>query len=298
MISFNDKNRGFTLLELMVAMAIGLIVMASIFQVFRTYQKGQTSQQLVVDMMQNGRAAMTLMKREIRMAGYAPAATDGIDNDGDTLIDDDDPSEIGSGFLRAEPGLINFTMDILTDNPADCSDGADNDSDGLIDEPDECYDGDTNDANEDITYDLNGTTLRRIANGVTADLAYDIEAVAFAYAYDADFDGLLDTDSGATDGNIIWAYNNNNSTFPVLDRDIATGGVPPTGPVLMSTAGGRSIIGAVKIWLLARTAYPVSNYADTQTYQVADQAIGPGTYDPRYKRTLLTATVYCRNLRF
>jgi prepilin-type N-terminal cleavage/methylation domain-containing protein len=296
MISFKDNNRGFTLLELMVAMAIGLIVMASIFQVFRTYQKSQTSQQLVVDMLQNGRAAMTLMKREIRMAGYAPAAQDGIDNDGDTLIDDADPSEIGPGFVEAQRGLINFTMDILPDNPADCSDGADNDSDGLIDEPDECYDGDTNDANEDITYDLNGTTLRRIANGVTADLAYDIEAVAFAYAYDADSDGLLDTDSGATDGNIIWAYN---YAFPgVLDRDIATGGAPPTGPVLMTPAGSRSIIGAVKIWLLARTAYPVSNYADTQTYQVADQAIGPGTYDPRYKRTLLTATIYCRNLRF
>jgi prepilin-type N-terminal cleavage/methylation domain-containing protein len=296
MIFFKEKNHGFTLIELMIAMVIGLIIMASIYQVFRSYQQAQATQQLVVDMLQNARAAMTLMKREIRMAGYAPAAKDGIDNDGDGDIDNADPSEIGPGFVKAQRDLINFTMDILPDNPAHCSDGVDNDSDGLIDELDECYDGDTNDANENITYDLSGATLRRITSDGTADLAYDIEAVAFAYAYDADFNGLPDTDTGAIDGNVVWAYDSNGDLN--LDLDIATGGNPPGGAVSMTTAGGRSIIGAVKIWLLARTANPLPNYSDTHTYQLADQTIGPGTYDPRYKRTLLTATVYCRNLRF
>jgi type IV pilus assembly protein PilW len=302
MIPVTKNNRGVTLIELMIAMVIGLIIMASIFQVFRSHQKAQTAQQLVVNMLQNARAAMTLMKREIRMAGHAPAATDGQDNDADGNNDESDDSDYPGGFpgfLTAERGNVQFTMDLFP-NPDWCADGIDNDGDAATDEVDECFsNGNTTDLNENITYSLNSTTstLERttitLTETKTAALAYDIEAVAFAYAYDSDFDGTLDTGG---DGNVIWAYDL--AGLNQLDFDIATHVSPITGPVDLVTAGGRSIIGAVKIWLLARTAYPVTDYSDTQTYQLADQTIGPGTYDPRYKRTLLTATVYCRNLRF
>jgi prepilin-type N-terminal cleavage/methylation domain-containing protein len=304
MIPVTKNNRGFTLVELMIAMVIGLIIMASIFQVFRSHQKAQTAQQLVVDMLQNARASMTLMKREIRMAGHAPAATDGQDNDADGNNDESDDSDYPGGFprfLAAKRGMIQFTMDFFP-NPDWCKDGVDNDGDANIDEVDECFsNGNTTDLNENITYSLNGTTSTLERTTITASetktaaLAYDIEAVAFAYAYDADpsdDDDNLAVDAG---GNVIWAYDL--AGFNKLDYDIAAYAPPITGPVDLDTAGGRSIIRAVKIWLLARTASPVADYADTQTYQLADQTIGPGTYDPRYKRTLLTATVYCRNLR-
>jgi len=67
------KNRkGFTLIELCVAMAIATFVMAAIYSVYRAQTQSHRAQQLVVEMQQNMRAAMYLLEREIRMAGYSP----------------------------------------------------------------------------------------------------------------------------------------------------------------------------------------------------------------------------------
>jgi len=303
---------GFTLVELMVAMVIAGIVLAAIYQAYRSQQKAYVTQQMVIEMQQNARSAMTLMKREIRMAGYKPAATDGIDNDipPDASIDNDDDSENGRmagqeiGIMEARRDRIMFRMDILPDVPAKCSDGIDDPPVlGLIDDPAECYDGLADDPGEQVSYTLqpnaagNGNDLVRItldASGteVSSILAYDIEAIAFGYAYDSDEDGLLDTDAG---GNVIWAYYNGTGP-PMLNRNAETGAAF-MGP-LLTTAGGAPLIGAVRIWLLARTPHPIQGEMDTHTYQVGDQVFSPGTYNPGYRRTLQTATVYCRNLRF
>lgn len=64
-----DSGRGFTLLETMVAMAIGLIVMAAMASLFKT---GMTSAQLVTqraETQQNMRAAIDIMVKDIGMAG-------------------------------------------------------------------------------------------------------------------------------------------------------------------------------------------------------------------------------------
>jgi type IV pilus assembly protein PilW len=73
------KNKGFTLPELMIAMAVGSIIMAVIYSTYQAQQKSYTTQHLGVEMQQNIRAAMSLMKREIRMAGYDPEETSGAD---------------------------------------------------------------------------------------------------------------------------------------------------------------------------------------------------------------------------
>ena len=66
------NNGGFTLVELLVAMAISLIVMGSIYSVYRSQQKSYIAQEQVAMMQQNLRAGMTMMTRDIRMAGYDP----------------------------------------------------------------------------------------------------------------------------------------------------------------------------------------------------------------------------------
>jgi len=270
------NHRGFSLIELMVAMAIAMIVLAAIHQAYLSQQKAYTSQQLVVEMQQNARAAMTLMKREIRMAGFAPAAKDGQDNDGDTNIDEADGDYPAGrpGFVVAESNEIQFTRDTLPD-PEFCADGVDNDIDTAIDEFDECFsNGNTAGFNEDITYSLSGTTLMRDDTNDSSPpqvLAYDIEAVAFGYSADIlplpDGDGELDSDPLQPDNFRFW-------------------------PIVPAPRIGT--IGAVKIWLLARTAHPIKDYSDpTLSYQVGDQTIVPA--DRSYKRTLQIATVYCRN---
>lgn len=63
---------GFTLTELLVAMTLAGIVMAAIYSTYTSQQKAQVITEDVSSIQQNLRAAMYMMGREIRMAGYDP----------------------------------------------------------------------------------------------------------------------------------------------------------------------------------------------------------------------------------
>jgi type IV pilus assembly protein PilW len=77
-IEMNFKNNsGFTLIELMVAMAISGIVMTAIIASYQNETRSHLTQQATVDMHQNGRAAMLMMTSEIQMAGYDPTGSAG-----------------------------------------------------------------------------------------------------------------------------------------------------------------------------------------------------------------------------
>ena len=67
-----DNKKGFTLIELMVAMAISTLVMAAIYSTYRSQLRSHVTQQAMVEMQQNARAAMFIMEREIKMAGFDP----------------------------------------------------------------------------------------------------------------------------------------------------------------------------------------------------------------------------------
>jgi type IV pilus assembly protein PilW len=274
MHSLRNGHKGFTLVEMLVGMAVASVVMISIYTAYVNHQRSHVTQQLVVDMQQNARAALALMKREIRMMGYDPVATDGIDNDTNSIIDDESS---GADIIEAQDNLIQFSADLN-------------------------YDGDTADANENITYQLVGTELRR--NGQV--VAYDIEAIGFAYAYDEDpapnGDGELDLSSN---GFVIWIFDSNpgdnaldrlvdTNDDGVIDVNDDNGGKNRMGPQVPVTW-----IRAVKIWLLARTRQPIKGQNDVQTYVVGSDHNGPafdGNWDSRRKRVLLTTTVYCRNM--
>ena len=284
-----NTHQGFTLVELLVAMAVGLIVMTGIYSAYVNQQRSHVTQRLVVEMQQNARGAISLMKREIRMAGHDPVATDGVDNDGVNGIDD--PGETAdAGFWEAWSNLIQFETDINSD-------------------------GDDDDTNENVTYKLvNGTELERRtkdAGGLYRNdiLAYDIEALGFAYAFDDDGDGALDRSVG---GNIIWAFESNpisNTLDKILDTD-DDGDIDENDTEGGANIGGGAIsndsIRAVNqpdpfhlaIWLLAHTRQPIKGHTDNQTYVVGANHRGPadGDWDPGRKRLLLTTTVYCRNM--
>ena len=75
-----NKESGFTLVELLIAMTIGLIILAALSSTFLMQRKTYDIQEQIVEMVQTARAAMDMMSREIRMAGYDPTGTgfDGI----------------------------------------------------------------------------------------------------------------------------------------------------------------------------------------------------------------------------
>ena len=75
MISSTVGQKGFSLLELMVTLAIGSVLMAAISTFYHGQLKTHVTQNELVDMQQDARVAMYMMTREIRMAGYDPLNT-------------------------------------------------------------------------------------------------------------------------------------------------------------------------------------------------------------------------------
>jgi type IV pilus assembly protein PilW len=93
-----EDHQGFTLVELLVALAMAAILSVALVAIFSSYTRTQTAQENVISMQQNLRAALYLMGRDLRMAGYrgpdpatAPAAgflTANADNLSFTVLDD------------------------------------------------------------------------------------------------------------------------------------------------------------------------------------------------------------------
>jgi len=273
-------NKGFTLVELLIAMAITGIVAGAIFTAFQSQQKSYGVQDQVVEMQQNLRAGMDLMVRDIRMAGYSQGApgfgiTDIYPRDKD---DAKDVTITGNGAFE-------FTADF-------------DDSGTLI-------------GGETLLYQLydNGALCLRRTPGGSA-VAENIEALGFAYAFDANGDGILDTYND-TGGNkqVIWAVDANGDNN--LDRNLDTnndGDIDENdgpGPGGNGLIGGTAIanvapqdIRAVRIWMLARTGHGDDKFANTRTYTVGSKVITPNANlnNDNLRMRLLETTVKCRNM--
>lgn len=69
------NRRGFTLIEMMISMAIGLVILSAIAGTFTLQTRQNGAEEQLGQMQQNVRAALDLMIREIQMAKYDPAST-------------------------------------------------------------------------------------------------------------------------------------------------------------------------------------------------------------------------------
>ena len=68
----NTNKNGFTLVELLVAMAVASILGVIFAAAYAAQVRGSNAQEVTTDMNQNARAAMEIMTQEIRMAGLDP----------------------------------------------------------------------------------------------------------------------------------------------------------------------------------------------------------------------------------
>lgn len=138
--------QGFTLVELMVAMAISSIVAAAIYLAFSTQQKSWNTQEQVTQMQQNLRAGLRVLSDELMLAGYDPEGY------------------AGAGFVTATATAVRFTMNLDSDSG----------------------DTDVSDDGEDITYQLNGNAQLCRVNGdpgsnTCEPIADGIEQIEFFY---------------------------------------------------------------------------------------------------------------------
>jgi len=268
-------KKGFTLVELLVAMVISSIVMAAIYATYSAQLRSHVTQQKVVEMHQNARAAMFILEREIRLAGYDP-------------LGGDVPQ-----ITTAQINAITFTMDITGGE----SDGLDNDDDGIFDEPGET-DGDTDDAFEQITYrlsnDLNDDGIsdsmdcnlqRQYWDGAAwqpnlatdpadANIAIDIDALNFVYL-DADGNDLIDYSGALTPPQV-----------PAADLD----DIRSVQITIVARAGQNERQG------LPGKKLDTKVYMNQQDRPGDDWDITLPAPNDKFRRIVLTADVKCRNL--
>ena len=159
-VSLKNNLRGFTLVEMVLALAISTIVLAAVYSVFTIANKNFTTQNAAAHVQQNLRSAIRLMARDIRHAGLDPSDSDNF------------------GITYASQSKIRFTMDSEISGPFN----------GTVDEADW----------EEITYDFQGSqvmqTLYETVTTSTADTAALISNITnlnFTY-FDADNTDLID----------------------------------------------------------------------------------------------------------
>lgn len=158
-----NKRDGFTIVELLVAMAITGIVMAGVYGTYYSQQKSYLVQEQMAAAQQNIRAAMYFLEREIRMAGYDPTRN------------------AGAGILTAGRTSIRMTMDL--------------NGDGNNTGPNEDVTYSLYDSGGDGDMDLG-----RNVGGGNQPLAENIDAIDIVYLDGADPPNVLD-DDGA--GNVV-----------------------------------------------------------------------------------------------
>lgn len=144
------KDQGYTIMELLVAMAIVSIVMAAIISAYQLQVRSKNTQEHLTDMNQTARAALEIMTHEIRTAGCDPNRT------------------ANAGILINNNDELSFTMDIGNG-------GAD---------PNTAFqpDGDTDDPNEQVRYAINANGhLGRDTGGGLQPLARNVDALNFVY---------------------------------------------------------------------------------------------------------------------
>lgn len=147
-------NSGMTLIELLIALAIGSIITAAIYTVYISQAQGQATQEAALEMQQGLRAALSFMGREIRSAGADPSGA------------------AGAGIITAEADQFRFTRDITG-----------GDDFGM-----DTFDGDTDDENEDIRYAINPVnghlgreTCRPAGCGDLQSILDNVDALNFVY---------------------------------------------------------------------------------------------------------------------
>lgn len=160
------KEKGLTLIELLVAVALSGIVISAIYSVYISQQRSYNIQEQMAEMQQNVRVAMDTMVRDIRMAGCDP--TGGA----------------GARILLAETNTIQFTSDLNGDGDLI-----------YVDKNNKIR----NDPNENITYSLYDSTdadtldddLGRDTGGGNQPVAENISSLICEYL---DEDGEVTAD--------------------------------------------------------------------------------------------------------
>jgi prepilin-type N-terminal cleavage/methylation domain-containing protein len=313
------RNRGFTLLELLVTLVLSLVVIGAIYRTFKSQEDSFVIQDQVTAMQQNLRAAMYTMSRDIQMASFIS----NFDSTTYTNIDWD-PTLAGNEVIRpliygrnnddgsgidVKPGSDVLVVVKASNDPADRRQltGGDaatnytltltafqNDAGGPLNLDPAVYKfgvllkSDLSRAEVFEVQSKAGNTLTFTnslqENYGTGDWVYRADVIIYKVNEDANHPSLLRENLGNDNGFQVIAENMDNLQFQY---------VLANGTTVDDPAGQEANVRAVQVCLLARTDHVNRGYTNNNAYTMGDQVITP---HDGYRRRLLTSLVKTRNI--
>lgn len=111
-----QKERGFTLLEILVFMGIFAVVMTGAYMMYFTQHTTFTRGKAKIDVNQHARVALETLAREIRMAGFDPSGAIPLQG---TLVPAQPASAVQVAINTLNNSQIRFIADVDGDNISD-----------------------------------------------------------------------------------------------------------------------------------------------------------------------------------
>lgn len=277
------NNQGFTLIEFLLAMALGIFLIGGISTVYITSQKTYTVRDQTSELDENARVALRALKHHISHAGYASIT--GIQVPGFIL-----PTGSTVTPENCADGTVNVENASIIEATADRGIGEGGDTIGLTYMADDalrtdCSGRSTLDAaclppqsaNRASSYIFNSFAVGSSRNNAAGDFipelrcggsatlvrqpwAEGVENIQFQYGVDSNGDGAVDNYWNAT---------------TVANKD-----------------AWANII-AVRVGLLLRSVDPVFDQRLAESFQVLDELI---TTNDRYRRNVYTTTIRLKNV--
>lgn len=319
--------RGFSLVELMVALVITLILLAGIGQIFLSSKKSFTIQDTLARIQENGRFAMETLAQDLRRAGYwggnaevekifdnTPA---GVDNGNQTA--DEDGSCTDNNFAR----MLSHKVFGKDDNRTgyDCLPSSTHVGDILavryaapwvVD-----VDMTTTPNFEDKMIYMRSSLFRgtlflgedEASNPVQDDIR-TAELVARAYFIHPSINSVANKCPGSDSVPSLYRLTLDRSTGGLTSEEVAYGvenlqvqygldtdaiadnSVDQYVDAMAPTDTRWDQVIAVRLWLLVRAECPETGFTNTNTYVMGNQNISP---NDAYRRQLYTSTIMLRN---
>jgi len=319
-----SNKQGFTVVELLVAMAISLVVLSAVFFTFKSQHDSFLTQDQISAMQQNVRAAMIMITRDIQMGGYytnfdrsdcsmdwddlsGSCDPDGTDEETIRPLicahDNIDDSPLNKDKIKNGTDLIVIAKASDKGRPLAAGENATgNTIDASLRDVDDLK---KNKCALLVKNDLSSADFFRVEEDSGAmklspgrelqesysegDLIFRADVVIYYVDDESQSLCLCRKNLGNNEGAQVIAENIDNIQFRYL-LDNGTWVNDPNNPPGTSGANVR----AIEVSLLARTAQPLRGYLNTDTYSMGGSDIGP--FNDGYRRKLLASIVETRNI--
>ena len=315
-----NKQLGFTLIELMISLALGLIVVAAAILLFLTGQKSVAMQKGVAELQDNANFGLNYITKDIRLTNLnvRSAAINDQTTYGGIVLTTSNTESKSNVYLTGTALDADFiSKNNLTSNVVNSSDTAVN-SDQLVIQylPQYTLDdkGTASTTDDELVggFDCEGTELRfnKASTGLQVVVQrYFLradsnkatnESSALALACDAGHYALETPAAISSYGDAGEIIMKRVDHFRVL-LGVEANGMHRYMPVssYMALTAPRPRILSVQLGALVRSTQPLGNDAiikSNQTFQVLDQTVKvKASTDPKYIRQVVSQTIALRN---